>query len=62
MLNLFNGEKGSYRDIVLLNSAATFCIADKVESFEEGLELSKSIIDSGKAIKTLNKLKEVSNK
>ena len=62
MVNLFNGEKSSYRDIVLLNSAATFCIADKVESFEEGLELSKSIIDSGKAIKTLNKLKEVSNK
>ena len=62
MINLFNGENGSYRDIVLLNSAATFCIADKVESFEEGIELSKSIIDSGKAIKTLNKLKEVSNK
>lgn len=61
MISLFNGEYGSYRDIVLLNSAAAFCIADKVNSFGDGIDLSKSIIDSGKALNTLNKLKKVSN-
>lgn len=61
MINLFNGEEGPYRNIVILNSAATFLIADKVKSFEDGIDLSKSIIDSGKAFNTLNQLKKISN-
>ncbi|PPR16822.1 MAG: Anthranilate phosphoribosyltransferase [Alphaproteobacteria bacterium MarineAlpha9_Bin3] len=61
MINLFDGEQGSYRNIVILNSAATFLIGDKVKNFEDGIELSKSIIDSGKALDTLNKLKIISN-
>jgi anthranilate phosphoribosyltransferase len=61
IINLFKGEESSYRDIVILNSAATFCIADKVKNFEEGIDLAKSIIDSREALNTLNKLKKVSN-
>ena len=61
MINLFNGEYGAYRDIVLLNSAAALYIADKVNSYEDGIELTKSIIDSGKALDTLHNLKKISN-
>ena len=61
MINLFNGEYGPYRDIVLLNSAAALYIADKVNKFEDGIELTKSIIDSGKALDTLHNLKKISN-
>ena len=61
MIKLFNGEHGPYRDIVVLNSAAALIIGEKVQNFEDGIELSQSIIDSGKALSTLNKLKEISN-
>ena len=61
MIRLFQGEKSSYRDIVVLNAAAAFCVADSVHNYEEGIELAKSIIDKGKALKTLNKLIKVSN-
>jgi len=61
MLDLFEGEKSSYRDIVILNAAAAFCVADNVNNYKDGIELAKTIIDEGKALKTLNKLIKVSN-
>ena len=61
MLHLFEGEKSSYRDIVVLNTAAAFCVADSVNSYEDGIELAQTLIDEGKALNTLNKLIKVSN-
>ena len=61
MLHLFEGEKSPYRDIVILNSAAAFCVADSVKNYNEGVELAISIIDQGKALNTLNKLIKISN-
>ena len=60
---ILSGEiKGPKRDAVLLNSAAALMVDGKVNSIEEGIKLSKEAIDSGKAIKHLEKIIEVSNK
>lgn len=55
ILNLFKGEKGPKRDILLLNSGAALYVAQKAESIKEGIEMAQEIIDSGAA---LRKLKE----
>jgi anthranilate phosphoribosyltransferase len=49
LIRLFDGETGPYRDIVLLNTAAAFLVADKVETLVEGVALAADVIDSGRA-------------
>jgi anthranilate phosphoribosyltransferase len=49
LTRLFDGEPGPYRDIVLLNAAAAFLVADKVETLVEGIELAADVIDEGRA-------------
>lgn len=49
LTRLFDGEKGAYRDIVLLNAAAAFLVADKVETLAEGIALAAEVIDKGAA-------------
>lgn len=61
-LAILNGEKGPKREAVLLNAGASLYIGGKAESFKDGVELAAEIIDSGRALKTLNKLVEVSNR
>ena len=53
---LLSGEKGAYRDIVLLNAAAVFVIADRCHTLEEGLALARHSIDSGAARAVLSTL------
>lgn len=47
---------------VLMNAAAALYIGDKAASIEEGIDLAKELITSGKAIETLDKYVEASNK
>ncbi len=61
ILAVFKGEEGPYRDIVLLNAAAGFCVTECAKDFEEGINIAKSIIDNGKAFNTLNNLITTSN-
>ena len=61
IISLLDGEKGSFRDIVLLNSAAALYVDDKVSDIKKGIELSKQSIDNGQAKSALNKLIKVSN-
>ena len=56
MKRLFEGETGAIRDNVLLNTSAGLLISNKVKNLKEGIELSKKIIDSGKASKKLEEL------
>ena len=56
---LLAGQKGPYRDIVLLNSAAAFLVGDKVETLREGVELAAKVIDDGRAQAVLDKLRAV---
>ena len=54
--DLLGGAKGAYRDIVLLNAAAAFLVADKVETLREGVELAAQVIDDGRAARALDRL------
>ena len=46
---------------VLLNAGAALYIGGKADSFKNGVELAKEIIDSGKALETLEKFILLSN-
>jgi anthranilate phosphoribosyltransferase len=61
-IDILKGAKGAKRDAVLLNAGASLYIGGKADSFENGIKLAAEIIDSGKALDTLNKLIEVSNR
>ncbi|MBQ9156085.1 MAG: anthranilate phosphoribosyltransferase, partial [Eubacterium sp.] len=60
--NILKGEKGPRRDAVLMNAGAALYIGEKASSIAEGIRLAAEIIDSGKALKTLDKFIEVSNR
>lgn len=53
---LLAGETGPYRDIVALNAAAAFLVADKVETLREGVALAGAVIDDGRAQAALDGL------
>ncbi len=57
LLDLLDGEKSAYRDIVILNSAFALKLAEKTKTVEDGIELAKSMIDSEKAKKILIKIR-----
>ena len=59
--DILGGQKGYKRNAVLMNAGASLYIGGKVDSMKEGIELAAEIIDSGKALETLDKLIEVSN-
>ncbi|HBE15699.1 MAG TPA: anthranilate phosphoribosyltransferase [Ruminococcaceae bacterium] len=61
-LAILNGEKGHKRNAVLMNAGAALYIGGKADSMKDGIALAAQIIDSGKALTTLDKLIEVSNR
>jgi len=50
---LLGGERGAYRDIVLLNASAALIIAGKAKNLRDGAGMAGKTIDSGKAKATL---------
>lgn len=59
---ILSGEiTGHKRNAVLLNAGAAIYIGGKADSMADGVKLAGEIIDSGKALATLEKLIEVSN-
>ena len=60
--DILSGVKGPRRDAVLLNAGAALYIGGKAGSMKDGIELAREIIDSGKALETLKKVIEVSNR
>ena len=54
-------EKGHKRNAILMNAGAALYIGGKADSMKDGVKLAAELIDSGKALETLNKLVEVSN-
>lgn len=59
--SILSGEKGHRRNAVLLNAGAALCIGEKAETIADGIKLAEEIIDSGKAMETLEMLIELSN-
>lgn len=59
--SILRGEKGHKRNAVLMNAGAALYIAGEAEDMKSGIALAAELIDSGKALDTLEKLIEVSN-
>lgn len=55
------GERGSARDIVLLNAGVSLLIAEQVATVPDGVQRSAEAIDSGAASAVLERLVAVSN-
>ncbi len=53
---VLSGEPGAHRDIVVLNAAAGFVVADRAVGIAEGLALAAESIDSGAAALVLERL------
>ncbi len=58
---ILGGEKGHKRSAALLNAGASLYIAGKADSMKDGIKLAAELIDSGKALKTLESFIEKSN-
>lgn len=59
--DILNGVKGHKRNAVLMNAGAALYIGGKADSMAAGVKLAEELIDSGKAMETLNKIIEISN-
>ena len=53
---VLRGEKGPYRDIVLMNAAAALVAGDLATDLEKGVRLASEAIDSGRAMEKLDGL------
>jgi len=59
--DILTGNKGPYRDIVLINASAALVVGGAAENLKEGITQAEEIIDSGLAEKKLEQLIELSN-
>lgn len=60
--DILNGtERGAKRDIVLMNAGAALYASGKAASIADGIKLAAEMIDSGKAMETLNAYIAASN-
>ena len=60
IIKVFSGKMGSCRNMVLLNSGAALFVGGKCASVEEGIKLAAEVLDSGKALASLQKIQEIS--
>ncbi len=58
---LLKGERGPYRDIVLMNAAAALAVAGKYEDLPHGIAKATEAIDNGLARRTLDILINLTN-
>ncbi|THF52058.1 anthranilate phosphoribosyltransferase [Allorhizobium terrae] len=58
---VLNGAKNPYRDVSLCNAAAALVISGRAKTLHEGMEIGAQSLDSGSALRTLDKLIAVSN-
>jgi anthranilate phosphoribosyltransferase len=61
-LDILNGVKGHKRNAALLNAGAALYIGGKAKDMKEGIALAEELIDTGKAMATLQKFIEISNR
>ncbi len=62
LVRLFEGEKGAYRDIVLLNAGAALMVSGRAKDVKEGVELAARSLNSGAAGAKLDALTIASNR
>ena len=59
---ILQGKRGPKRDAVLMNAGAALYIGGKADSIREGIGRAAVLIDSGRAMETLEKLIAISNR
>jgi anthranilate phosphoribosyltransferase len=59
--NLFEGETGPRRDIVLMNAAAALVVAGIADNFRDAAALAAGVLTSGAALAKLEQLKSFTN-
>lgn len=59
---ILKGEKGTKRDMVLLNSGAALAAAGRAADISEGIKIAEASIDSGRAYEKLERLIEFTGK
>ena len=59
--DVLSGQRGPFRDIVLLNAAAALIVGGKASNLAHGVELAAHAIDSGAARAALDRLIAISN-
>lgn len=63
LLNIFqNNATDAQRDIVILNTAASLMVDGLARDMQDGMEMAREALKSGRAMKKLNQIVEVSNK
>lgn len=62
IVDLLNGTKSAFRDIVAINAGAGLYVAGKAKSHQEGVNQALEALDSGKARQALDDLIKYSNK
>jgi len=58
---VLGGDAGAYRDVSLLNAAAALVVAGRAPNIAQGVALAARSIDSGEALRRLERLVAVSN-
>ncbi len=58
--SILNGEKGPKREIVLMNASAAIVVSGMAKDFKEAMRIAADSIESGKAIKKLEEVRELS--
>ena len=61
-LAILRGERGPKYDAAILNAGAALYLGGKADTVKDGVALARELIASGKAMRTLEKAREVSNR
>ncbi|MER8476658.1 anthranilate phosphoribosyltransferase [Mesorhizobium sp. M1163] len=59
--DMLGGAAGAFRDTVLMNAGAGLVVAGKATTLADGMVTAAQAIDSGRALKVLDRLVEISN-
>jgi anthranilate phosphoribosyltransferase len=59
--DMLGGAAGAYRDTVLMNAGAGLVVAGRATTLADGVATAAQAIDSGRALKMLDRLVEISN-
>ncbi len=59
--DMLGGAAGAFRDTVLMNAGAGLVVAGKATTLADGMATAAQAIDSGRALKVLDRLVEISN-
>lgn len=60
-ISILSGEQGPKRDIVLMNAALAFVVAEMTGDLRTAFSIAADSVDSGSALKKLEEVKKVSN-